>query len=185
MTVGVAFVTGLVAAFSSCIAVSGGLLLALSTRYRALHPEMSRTDAFKINASFNVGRIVSYTVLGGLLGALGKSLTISPKISGLITVLASVAMILVGFRLLNLFPGLQRFAPSIPKWISRRMPKADSRVGFSVLHCLVLPHSFALWLTQALQLYVLSSGSMIGRTTMLAFSLELCPRSRRSVHYPR
>lgn len=177
VTLGVAFATGLVAAFSSCIAVSGGLLLALSTRYRALHPAMTSVDAIKINGAFNVGRILSYTLFGGLLGVLGNTLTISPKISGVITIIASIAMILVGFRLLNLFPGLQRFAPSIPKWVSRRMPKADSRVGifrigFLGASTFFLPCGF----TQALQLYVLSNGSMVGGSLiMLAFSLGTLP----------
>src|SRR3989338_307206 len=64
---GVAFVMGLLAATSTCLAVSGGLLLALSTEYKNANPDKKGWQLFKPHIFFNIGRVLSYTILGGLI----------------------------------------------------------------------------------------------------------------------
>lgn len=177
MSYGFVFLIGLVAAVSSCIAVTGGLLLAIAARYNEQHPDLSGAQKFRPHIYFNLGRIVSYTVLGGALGAMGSFLRISPKATGFITIAASVVMILLGFQLLKLFPALRRFQPRMPKFLAHRIHEAgsgQSKTGPFALGSATffLPCGF----TQALQLYVLSRGSFsVGALTMLAFSLGTLP----------
>jgi uncharacterized protein len=64
MSYGFIFVIGLAAAFSSCLAVAGGLLLAIAAKYNAANPSLSGIMKLKPTLYFNAGRIVGYTVLG-------------------------------------------------------------------------------------------------------------------------
>lgn len=177
MSYGVIFIIGLVAAVSSCIAVVGGLLLALAEKYNQSHPNLTGIQKFKPHIYFNIGRVLGYTVFGALVGALGSVFTISPRANGFLMIFVSAIMLLLGFQLLNLFPGLRRFSPRMPKFISHKihdLSGKDSKGAPMTLGALTffLPCGF----TQALQLYVLASGDWkIGALTMLVFSLGTLP----------
>ncbi len=177
MSYGFVFAIGLVAAVSSCIAVTGGLLVAVSAKYAENHPNLTGMQRFKPNLLFNIGRIVGYTVLGGAVGALGSMLTLSTKLTGIITIGASLVMILLGFQLLHLFPLLRRFQPKMPKFLAHRIHDSASgerKTGPFLLGAATffLPCGF----TQALQLYVLSQGDWkVGALTMFVFSLGTLP----------
>lgn len=178
MSYGFIFAIGLVAAVSSCLAVTGGLLLAVSGRYAELHPHVSGIKKFRPHLYFNAGRVIGYTVLGGLIGSVGSVFTLSTRLTGVLMIVASLVMIFLGFQLLNIFPGLRRFQPTMPKFIAHRVHNAsnssDHPTGPFVLGAgtFFLPCGF----TQALQLYVLAQGSFtVGALTMLAFSLGTLP----------
>ena len=121
MSYGLIFLIGLFAAVSSCIAVTGGLLLALAGKYNESHPNLTGIQKFKPHIYFNLGRIAGYTVFGAVVGALGSVLTLSPRINGYLMILVSVVMLMLGFQLLHLFPGLRRFSPKMPKFISHKI----------------------------------------------------------------
>ena len=177
MSYGVIFVIGLVAAVSSCIAVVGGLLLALAEKYNEAHPNLTGVQKFKPHIYFNIGRVLGYTVFGALVGALGSVFTLSPRANGFLMVFVSIIMLMLGFQLLNLFPQLRRFSPKMPKWISHKihdLSGKDNKGAPMTLGALTffLPCGF----TQALQLYVLASGDWkVGALTMLVFSLGTMP----------
>ncbi len=177
MSYWVVFLIGLVAAMSTCLALSGGLLLAATAKYNEIHPNLTGWQKFKPNIYFNIGRIFSYTVLGGIIGAFGSALTLSSRTNGVLTIIASIAMLLLGFQLLKIFPNLARFQPKIPKFFSHKIHDAATKEHLGapfLLGCgtFFLPCGF----TIALQLYVLSKGSIItGALTMLVFSLGTLP----------
>src|SRR3989344_2670938 len=177
MSYGFIFLIGIVAAFSTCMAVSGGLLLAVSTKYNELNPNLNNKQKFRPHIYFNIGRIISYTLLGGLLGALGSIFKISTNITGIITIVASFVMIVLGFQLLNIFPWFNKFKIKMPKFIAHKIHDASTSnskfASFFLGACtFFLPCGF----TQALQFYVLSKGSfLVGSLTMLSFSLGTLP----------
>jgi uncharacterized protein len=176
MSYGFIFVIGLIAATSTCLAVAGGLLLAVAAKYSEAHPNLSGTKKFKPHIFFNVGRIISYTIFGGLLGALGSLFMFSSGVSGAITIAVSVVMVFIGLQMLNLFPA--RFSVKMPKFIAHRVydestkeyrPSAPFFLGATTFF---LPCGF----TQALQLYVLTTGDWVtGALTMFVFSLGTAP----------
>ncbi|HLC51861.1 MAG TPA: sulfite exporter TauE/SafE family protein, partial [Candidatus Nanoarchaeia archaeon] len=179
MSYGFVFLIGLVAATSTCLAVAGGLLLAVVNKYNQLNPKLSGSQKFKPHLYFNAGRILSYTVLGGTIGALGSILTLSQNITGVITIIASILMIIIGLQLLNIFPWLNKVELKMPKFIAHRIYGASEQKEFKKRNAFLfgaatffLPCGF----TQALQLYVLGTGSFLtGALTMLAFSLGTLP----------
>ena len=177
MSYGLVFVIGLVASVSSCIAVTGGLLVAVAAKYNEASTALTPAQRMKPHIYFNAGRILSYTLLGGAIGALGAALTLSPEINGVLTLVASAVMILLGLQMLRLVPALTRFLPTMPKSFSHfihDLAERDTNGGAFVLGAATffLPCGF----TQALQLYVLAKGSFaVGALTMLAFSLGTLP----------
>jgi sulfite exporter TauE/SafE len=120
---------------------------------------------------------VSYTLLGGAIGALGSAFTMSSEASGWLMILASLVMIVLGLQMLNLFPGLKALQPRIPKFLAHKIHDLSERKikggAFALGACtFFLPCGF----TQALQLYVLAKGSFVtGALTMLAFSIGTLP----------
>jgi uncharacterized protein len=174
---GLALVIGLVASVSSCIAVTGGLLVAIAAKYNNAPSGLSAAQRFRPHIFFNAGRVISYTLLGGTIGALGSTFTMSAEASGTLMILASVIMIVLGLQMLNLFPWLKRLQPRMPKFLAHRihdLSEKDVKGGAFLLGAstFFLPCGF----TQALQLYVLAKGSFTtGALTMLAFALGTLP----------
>src|SRR5439155_18366136 len=136
-----------------------------------------RLHSIKTAGFFNVGRVLSYTLFGALIGALGSTLTLSPRVGGIITIVASVVMLLLGSQLLNFFPWTRFLQPRVPQFLvhglydfrKTRSNVAPFLVGVATFF---LPCGF----TQALQFYVLSQKSAVsGALTMLVFSLGTAP----------
>src|SRR3977135_352844 len=69
MSYGLVFMIALVASVSSCIAVTGGLLVAVAAKYNEASNALTPVQRMKPHIYFNAGRILSYTLLGGAIGA--------------------------------------------------------------------------------------------------------------------
>ncbi len=177
MSYGFIFLIGLVAASSSCIAVTGGVLLSLAAKYNETYLPQTRLEKFKPHLLFNLGRIVSYTILGGFLGSIGSIFSIAPKTTGIISIIASIFMILMGIKILKLFPGLHKYSPKMPKFISHRILNLENKQNKGIAFLMgaltfFLPCGF----TQSLQLYSISTGNFwAGALTMFFFSLGTLP----------
>lgn len=177
MSYGFVFIIGLIAAVSTCMAVTGGLLVTVAARYAETHPQLTPHQMFKPHLYFNLGRVVSYGVLGGVVGAVGSVIGISVKATSVITIIASAVMILLGFQMLHLFPLLRRLQVTMPKFIAHRIHDASGN-GKSAAPFFLGAATFFLpcGFTQALQLYVLSQGDwQTGAITMFVFSLGTLP----------
>ena len=169
---GAAFAIGLVASLSMCTAVVGGLVLSMTATFVKDGRGGARAQAF-----FHVGRLASFFVLGGALGALGMAFTLSAWMSSLLGIAISLVMLGLGLNLLGIFPWAERLVPSMPEWLADR-----ARGASTVSHWLApfffgaatffLPCGF----TQSMQVYALGTGSfMAGGLAMLAFSLGTLP----------
>src|SRR2546429_837924 len=177
MSYGLIFLIGLTASVSSCMVTAGGLLVGLTTAVSEQQMASPRVQKIKTSCFFNIGRVLSYTIFGALIGALGSTLTLSPRVGGIVTIVASVVMLLLGVQLLNLFPWTRFLQPRMPQLLvhglydfsQKRSNVASFLVGAATFF---LPCGF----TQALQFYVLSQKSAVsGALTMLVFSLGTLP----------
>lgn len=175
---GAAFMIGLVAASSSCVAVTGGLLLSVSASYAKSHNPQTSREKFKPHLYFNAGRIASYAIFGGIVGAIGSAIGISPTTTGILTMAAAFLMIATGLNILQRGPKwLRALQPRTPKFLSHKILDASGKEHPAMPFLtgaltFFLPCGF----TQALQLYVLTTGSAAtGALTMFAFSLGTLP----------
>jgi sulfite exporter TauE/SafE/plastocyanin domain-containing protein/copper chaperone CopZ len=170
---------GLVAGFSTCMALVGGLSLGLSTKYAEKHPEATAAEKFRPHLFFVLGRILSYAFFGGILGMLGTILKFSPLTNGIITLVLGVVMLVMGLQLINIFPRLSKFKLTLPKSIAKtfgisQKSKEYSHKNSMILGALtfLLPCGF----TQAMQLYAISTGSFgSGAFIMGLFALGTAP----------
>lgn len=175
----VVFLVGITAGLSTCMALVGGLILGISARHAEKHPEASAIQKFRPHLFFNAGRIISYALLGGLLGSLGSFLQLSGITMGVVTVLVGIAMLMLGLKLIGIFPKLENGGLTLPKSISRMLgikhhEKEYSHKGSFITGALTffLPCGF----TQAMQLYAVSTGSFLrGGLIMGIFALGTAP----------
>jgi sulfite exporter TauE/SafE/plastocyanin domain-containing protein/copper chaperone CopZ len=177
MSYGLVFLIGLIASVSSCAAATGGLLVGMTTTYHEQRVAVGYLTKLKPALLFNAGRVLSYTFFGAVIGALGTVFTLSPQLSGTVTLVAGVVMLLLGFQLLKLFPWTRKFQPKMPTFIAHKIYDASGNPS-PLVFCLVGAGTFFLpcGFTQALQLYVLSRGNALtGALTMLIFSLGTLP----------
>ncbi|MBP9751351.1 MAG: sulfite exporter TauE/SafE family protein [Candidatus Moranbacteria bacterium] len=174
------FVVGLTAGISTCMAIVGGLVLAVSARFSELHPQAGARKKFVPHFFFNIGRIVGFAVFGGLLGLLGSTMQPSSFLVGVLTTFVAVVMVVIGLQLLELFPALSVWKLTLPKSIAKilgvqvhsRKEYSHSRAAFLGAITFFLPCGF----TQAVQLFVVTQGNMVlGALTMGVFALGTAP----------
>jgi sulfite exporter TauE/SafE/copper chaperone CopZ len=177
--VGVALLVGLVAGVSTCMALIGGLVLSLSARHAELHPEATSMQKFRPHLFFNLGRILGYALLGGVVGIIGVAFKPSTNILGLLTMVIGGVMIFFGLKLIEIFPVLKNKSITLPsglakvfglnKEIKEYSPKSAMLTGALTFF---LPCGF----TQAMQLYAVSTGSFVqGATIMGLFAIGTAP----------
>lgn len=177
---GVALLTGVVAGLSTCMALVGGLVLGLSARHAKKHPSATALQKFRPHLFFNASRIVSFFILGGLIGLMGASFQLQGPSLGLITILVGIVMFSMGLQLTSLFPRLSNGGLTLPSSIAKvvglkkHSEKEYSHRGAVTLGAIsfFLPCGF----TQVMQLYAISTGSFTaGALVMGLFALGTTP----------
>jgi sulfite exporter TauE/SafE/copper chaperone CopZ len=113
------FAFGLLAGISSCAALVGGIILSMSKQWSDLYSSDASTwQKMKPHLMFNFGRLVSYGILGGILGLIGSKLQLSLEFSSLLVIAVSALMILLSLQMLGV-KGFSRFQITAPKFITR------------------------------------------------------------------
>ncbi|HVX93155.1 MAG TPA: sulfite exporter TauE/SafE family protein [Candidatus Dojkabacteria bacterium] len=175
------FSFGIIAGFSSCAALIGGLLLSLSKQWVETYVD---NDNYFVKLSpfimFNIGRLISFFVLGGILGLAGKAFGLSaysnPIFTAIIIILVSIFMALLGLQMLGV-QWASRFQISLPKSITSKIANEDNFKGKLMpliigLLTFFLPCGF----TITAQAIALTSGSFLsGALVMFFFALGTLP----------
>lgn len=176
----VALLVGLTAGFSTCMALVGGLVLGLSAKHAERHPTATTMQKFRPHIFFNLSRVITFFVLGGLIGVLGSVFQLQGPLLGFLTIVVGIVMLVLGLQLTNLFPRLSSGGITLPAGISKRLglknhnDKEYSHKNAAVLGAIsfFLPCGF----TQAMQLYAISTGSFAtGALVMGLFALGTMP----------
>lgn len=112
---------GILAGLSSCAALVGGMVLSLSKQWNELYsPEDPSAKKLQPHILFNLGRILSYGLLGGVLGLIGSRLAFSFTFTAWLVIVISVLMVLLGCQMLGV-KALRRFQITLPKGITRKI----------------------------------------------------------------
>ena len=171
VTYGTAFVIGIIASLSTCMAVVGGLLLSMSATFA------KEGDKIRPQLMFHGGRIVSFFILGGVIGAIGSAFTLSASATFILSLVVGIVMLILGINLLDTFHWAKKFQLSMPKFVAKHA-HGVSKFNHTLTPLLVGVATFFLpcGFTQSMQLYTLTTGSFLeGGLTMLAFALGTLP----------
>lgn len=172
---GLIFIIGLLAGFH-CVGMCSGLIIAYCA------PQLKDdSQSKKINLTphlrYNAGRLISYTLVGGILGGIGSFFGINPTFTGAVTVAAGAFMVLMGLSFVKNWSPLEKIKPRTPQFIAKflfkqkheKNSKGPFVVGFltGFMPCGPL---------QAMQLYALASGSVFrGGASLAIYALGTMP----------
>ena len=172
MGLGILFVVGLITSLH-CVAMCGGINLSQNVSREPSQNGRSRLEKLKPSILYNAGRVISYTLLGGVVGALGSAVSFSGMARGIVSIVAGLFMVIMGLNMLNIFPWLRRFTPHMPKVFARKFHASGRHGPFFVgLFTGLMPCGPL----QAMQIYALGTGSPVkGALSMLVFSLGTVP----------
>ena len=164
------FLIGVVASLSTCMAVVGGLVLSLSSSCA----KFNRNSDVPL-VKFHISRVVSFMLLGGVIGLIGSAFTLTSQTIFLISLILFFVMVVLGLNLLDTFPFVRKLQVQMPKGLSDKVSYekfgnlTPILLGVSTFF---LPCGF----TQSMQVYALTTGSFVsGSLTMLFFSLGTLP----------
>lgn len=152
------FVTGLLTSLH-CVSMCGAIGFSVSA-------ESNQRRSLRRPLLYNIGRVLSYTALGGAAGAFGSVLSVSPAVRGVIILAAGVAMLLMALSMLGILPF------SLPGLFHLRAGRGSlGSLGVGLLNGLMPCGPL-----QSMQLYALSTGSFLrGALAMLLFALGTVP----------
>ena len=172
---GMLFVVGMLTSVH-CVAMCGGIALSQSVGAGIAGTEGNRKKLMP-GLLYNGGRVVSYTIVGGIVGALGAAFSFSPVLKGIIAAAAGLFMILLGLKMFGLLSGLPRMSRIIPAPLGRAVGRFSSALGkrgpFAVG---ILNGLMPCGPLQTMQLYALGTGGFIaGALSMFIFSVGTVP----------
>jgi sulfite exporter TauE/SafE/copper chaperone CopZ len=115
------FIFGLLAGFSTCAALVGGIVLSLSRQWGSLYspndPTLKRLQPVLM---FTTGRVIFFAIFGSLLGLFGSFLHLSITSGAIVAILVSLVMLALGLQMLGV-RGFSSFQLTLPKSLTSRL----------------------------------------------------------------
>lgn len=180
MGYGMLFIIGVVTSVH-CIAMCGGINLTQCIPKNERESRVSYADSLRPAVLYNLGRVLSYSVTGFVLGLAGMVIAgntgmgISILFQGLLKIIAGVFMVIMGINMLGIFPMLRHFSLRIPKFIGIKINKKknNSKQPFIIG---LLNGLMPCGPLQSMQIVALGSGNpFVGALAMFMFSLGTVP----------
>ena len=171
MSYGMLFIVGLLTSVH-CIAMCGGINL--SQCIPVADDDNGKTPKNKIilpSLLYNTGRVISYSVIGFLLGGMGIPLLLQ----GILKIIAGLFMVIMGINMLGWIPLLRKLQIRFPQRLADKINKKrrrENRPFFVGLLNGLMPCGPM----QSMQIIALGSGNPVsGAAAMLMFSLGTVP----------
>lgn len=180
MGYGMLFVIGLLTSVH-CIAMCGGINLSQCFPKNEAGESGKKGAAFLPSILYNFGRVISYTLIGFLLGLIGwliggnSSVGVPVLLQGILKLIAGALMIIMGINMLGIFPWLRKLNIHMPKSVSKKIghKKATAVRPFAVG---LLNGLMPCGPLQSMQILALaSSNPFTGALSMFLFSLGTVP----------
>jgi uncharacterized protein len=173
----VALLIGLVASVSTCLALTGGLVISFSSTLNSNNERPSIYKRIWPQIYFHLGRIVGFFVLGGLLGLLGEKLQYSNSFAGILTIFVALIMLYIGLNIAGVLPSISNLKFHLPKKIGEKILNlnGNNKPGF-ISSLGVLSFFLPCGFTQSMQLVAIASGDFwSGALIMSFFALGTIP----------
>ena len=158
LSYGMLFVKGLLTSIH-CVSMCGAIGIYASS-------ESNSVRSFKRPILYNAGRVISYAVIGGIVGLIGSAFSVSATVRGVIILIAAAFMLLMALSMMGLF------SFRLPRLFTFRTN--GKKIGAFVIGLLngLMPCGPL----QAMQIYALSTGSVWrGALSMALFALGTVP----------
>lgn len=171
VTLGTAFVIGLIASVSTCMAVVGGLALSVSANFA------KEGSKVKPQMFFHIGRLITFFLLGGIIGTIGASFQLGGTGVFILSFLVAIILLILGINLLGVFPWIKKLQPTLPAFLGKHVHRLK-RVNHTLTPFLIGVTTFFLpcGFTQSMQIYTLTTGGFwLGALTMFFFALGTLP----------
>lgn len=173
-TLWLAFLTGLTTGGISCLAVQGGLLassVSQTTEAGLIDGSQQKSVNFRTIGMFLGAKLFAHMILGFLLGMIGSTLLLTPKLMGFVQIGAGLFMLITAARIANIHPIFRYAVATPPRWaykFLRRITHPFALGFFTIL----MPCG----VTQATMAVAVASGNpWLGAGVMGAFILGTSP----------
>jgi sulfite exporter TauE/SafE/plastocyanin domain-containing protein/copper chaperone CopZ len=161
----VLFVVGVLTSIH-CVGMCGGIMLSQSLSKES----KNKFEAIQPALLYNLGRVVSYTILGGIIGALGSVFSLSIMTKAAMQIFAGLFMIMMGFNMAG-FSAFRKLHIKLPQFACRAKNQSGSPFIVGILNGLMPCGPL-----QTMQLFALGTGSAgKGALAMFAFSVGTVP----------
>lgn len=168
---GMLFIIGLFTSLH-CVSMCGGINLSQCLNNNVAS-DKGKLSTVKPAFLYNLGRVISYTIFGGIVGGIGSVISFTGWMQGLIQLIAGIFMVIMGLNMLNIFPWLRKLNPKMPKFFAKKFKSKNNNSPFFVG---LLNGLMPCGPLQAMQIYALSTGSVTkGAISMFLFSLGTVP----------
>lgn len=117
MSYGLLVLIGFLTSFH-CVGMCGPLILSYVAKSAS-----KGHKSYAAHFLYGIGKTLSYTIIGGLLGAFGSIIAFTPYAQGAIGIAAGVFLILFGLHMLGVFPALSHFQIRTPAFVMRFVGK--------------------------------------------------------------
>jgi len=172
---GIIFLFGILTSFH-CLAMCGGIAISQSVGSSEPKAENAQTKAkgwFAPSVMYNLGRVMSYTVVGAVVGGLGHLIRLTGVFKGVIPIIGGIFMIIMGIKLLGIFPLLRRFNIRMPTFVAKKL---IGRNNYRPLYIGLLSGLMPCGPLQIIQIYALGTRSIIiGAVSMFIFAVGTVP----------
>ncbi|MCC2165173.1 sulfite exporter TauE/SafE family protein [Brotaphodocola catenula] len=182
MGYGMLFVIGLITSVH-CIAMCGGINLSqcIPQVTQGEADNTSKMATFCPALAYNMGRVLSYTAVGFVLGLVGflmgggTDVGFSILLQGILKIIAGLFMVIMGINMLGLFPWLRKFTIRMPKSLVRKVGNQKAKASRPFLVG-ILNGFMPCGPLQSMWIVALAAGNpFAGALSMFLFSLGTVP----------
>lgn len=179
VNIGTIFLTGLLTGGLTCLAVQGGLLassLAQQTEKELSDNSVGTNTLIPISV-FLVSKLIAYTILGFLLGALGEIISPSLTVRTAMQFLVVVFMLGTAANMLQLHPIFRRFVIQPPRFVTKLVRKQSKSASFFAPAFLgALTIFIPCGTTQAMMALSLATANpLLGALVLFVFTISTSP----------
>jgi sulfite exporter TauE/SafE len=149
----VAFLVWLVACGSSCLAVTGWIVVS----YVEALEDKNRWHLAKVQWLFHIWRMIAFVWWGAILWSIGKTFQISPIVNAVFMILVWVILVYVWLQIFWLLPSITKRGFHLPRWTQKLIKKLNHPNYALIVWALTF--FLPCWFTQSMQLFAMQTWS--------------------------